>query len=567
MKQKHISATVKPVGAKWRVMYSTIFIVILAISMNLSLNYIPVLLLIDSFLDNGEDFNLNRNIFLSGNYVPIDDEMINVNLNIVSGQIPASLSGVFLRVGPNEIPSHGFKKGLHWFDGHGMIHSIRITNETAKYSNEYIPTSVYTIEKNLGSNFFFRLGEFGGILGLFKALVLAPFKLSSTGVTALTRSHANTALNVFHDRIFAHEEVGFPFEIQLNRDLTFSAVGFETFEDQLNFPITAHPKVMSDGKMYFDGYNPVPTVGSSRKYGSVSKNTETTSFSLFNYFHVNTPVPAWAHDMAVTAEHVLFIESSVHFSLSTAMEGKFFEFNETAPLRVGLLAKASSSADDIEWYTAEKPYAIVHTLNAWSRVSTSTPETERTLDMAEASEETNVVLFAPIATGFSGDLYNGISIFNMAEITLNKHTKTISVEYIDRKFNVEFPRLHPAFLGKVSQYGYTGIQGDKAGAMIGFVKFDLINKSLIDVIYYGDYCIGGEPIVIPKEGEIISDNVYVSTFIHNESSNESYWVLYDGDSMGKETVVTLGMPRRVPYGFHGEWVGEDVLQRHYSRGD
>jgi hypothetical protein len=177
MKQKHISATVKPVGAKWRVMYSTIFIVILAISMNLSLHYIPVLLLIDSFLDNGEDFNLNRNIFLSGNYAPIDDEMINVNLNIVSGQIPASLSGVFLRVGPNEIPSHGFKKGLHWFDGHGMIHSIRITNETAKYSNEYIPTSVYTIEKNLGSNFFFRLGEFGGILGLFKALVLAPFKV------------------------------------------------------------------------------------------------------------------------------------------------------------------------------------------------------------------------------------------------------------------------------------------------------------------------------------------------------------------------------------------------------
>jgi carotenoid cleavage dioxygenase len=230
--------------------------------------------------------------------------MINVNLNIISGQIPASLNGIFLRVGPNEIPSHGFKKSFHWFDGHGMIHSIRITNQTAKYSNEYIPTTVYTIEKNLGSNFFFRIGEFGGFLGLFKALVLAPFKLSSTGVTPLTRSHANTALNVFHDRIFANEEVGYPFEIQLNRDLTFSAVGFETFGDQINFPITAHPKIMSDGKMYFDGYNPVPKVGSTRKYGSVSKNTETSSISLLNYFHVNTPVPAFAHDMAVTADHV-----------------------------------------------------------------------------------------------------------------------------------------------------------------------------------------------------------------------------------------------------------------------
>jgi hypothetical protein len=39
---------------------------------------------------------------------------------------------------------------------------------------------------------------------------------------------------------------------------------------------------------------------------------------------------------------------------------------------------------------------------------------------------------------------------------------------------------------------------------------------------------------------IIIIKVYVSTFIHNESTKESFWVMYDGESMGKETVVTLG---------------------------
>jgi hypothetical protein len=39
-------------------------------------------------------------------------------------------------------------------------------------------------------------------------------------------------------------------------------------------------------------------------------------------------------------------------------------------------------------------------------------------------------------------------------------------------------------IGKVSQYGYAGIQGTNAGSMIGFVKFDLINKLLIDVSIY-----------------------------------------------------------------------------------
>jgi hypothetical protein len=38
-------------------------------------------------------------------------------------------------------------------------------------------------------------------------------------------------------------------------------------------------------------------------------------------------------------------------------------------------------------------------------------------------------------------------VFNMAELTLNKHDKRISVKIIDSKYNVEFPRLHPAFLG------------------------------------------------------------------------------------------------------------------------
>jgi hypothetical protein len=38
--------------------------------------------------------------------------------------------------------------------------------------------------------------------------------------------------------------------------------------------------------------------------------------------------------------------------------------------------------------SVEKPYAIIHTLNAWSRVSTSTPETELTLDITESSEGT-----------------------------------------------------------------------------------------------------------------------------------------------------------------------------------
>ena len=55
--------------------------------------------------------------FLAGNFGPVFDEVTDVNLR-VTGSIPPSLAGRYLRTGSN--PPSGVSS--HWFAGDGMVH-------------------------------------------------------------------------------------------------------------------------------------------------------------------------------------------------------------------------------------------------------------------------------------------------------------------------------------------------------------------------------------------------------------------------------------------------------------
>ena len=94
-------------------------IILVGILVNFGLSYLPFLLAVDDFVDyleNDHDYNKFKNRYLQGNYAPIEDEMVNVDLKLpVFGKLPNNFEGLFMRIGPNAKPSHGFKKGIHWF--------------------------------------------------------------------------------------------------------------------------------------------------------------------------------------------------------------------------------------------------------------------------------------------------------------------------------------------------------------------------------------------------------------------------------------------------------------------
>ena len=76
-----------------------------------------------NYLDDSQ-FEYDGNIYLQSKpFRAVYDEGIDYNLKVV-GNIPLECDGVIFKIGPNPIHKNVAIK-YHWFDGDGMVHSIR----------------------------------------------------------------------------------------------------------------------------------------------------------------------------------------------------------------------------------------------------------------------------------------------------------------------------------------------------------------------------------------------------------------------------------------------------------
>ncbi len=55
------------------------------------------------------------------------------------------------------------------------------------------------------------------------------------------------------------------------------------------------------------------------------------------------------------------------------------------------------------------------------------------------------------------------------------------------------------------------------------------------------------------------DDGYVISYIHDENSGESKFIVMDAKSPELEIIAAVKLPQRVPYGFHGLFVKESDL--------
>ena len=56
------------------------------------------------------------------------------------------------------------------------------------------------------------------------------------------------------------------------------------------------------------------------------------------------------------------------------------------------------------------------------------------------------------------------------------------------------------------------------------------------------------------------DDGYLVTFVYDEATDKSDFVVYDARTMSSTPLATVPLPVRVPHGFHGLWVGEQELK-------
>ena len=77
-----------------------------------------------------------RSPFLEGAFAPASEEITAFDLP-VTGQVPAELSGRYLRNGPNPLGLED--PDYHWFLGPGMVHGVRLRDGRAEwYRNRWV---------------------------------------------------------------------------------------------------------------------------------------------------------------------------------------------------------------------------------------------------------------------------------------------------------------------------------------------------------------------------------------------------------------------------------------------
>ena len=70
---------------------------------------------------------------------------------------------------------------------------------------------------------------------------------------------------------------------------------------------------------------------------------------------------------------------------------------------------------------------------------------------------------------------------------------------------------------------------------------------------------GAEPLLVPKDGSTDEGVGWVLVCVNDRGGGPAELVVLDGEDLAAEPVARIHLPRRVPDGFHGNWVPDSSV--------
>eukprot|EP00812_Abedinium_dasypus_P008837 NODE_256_length_1737_cov_514.834126.p1 GENE.NODE_256_length_1737_cov_514.834126~~NODE_256_length_1737_cov_514.834126.p1 ORF type:complete len:541 (-),score=125.14 NODE_256_length_1737_cov_514.834126:97-1719(-) len=484
---------------------------------------------------------------LEGAFMPVESSH-DVKLTAVRGQLPGNFSGLYLRVGPmiTKIPA---SKRTHVFDGDGMVYSVRIQDGEATMHNSYLETPRYKVEKQFGHEWFMRVGELHGWLGMLKLFTTMPKKSEMAGVDKLDAGTGNTAVGITPEgKMWALNEVGRPFQFSVQPDGSIESLGMDYMHGTLRSAVSAHPKYdYRTGETFYHGKDLMKRFYAGRiKDGRVVEEAD-------------LPVGiGFQHDMFITTDYVIIIDGSSRFHPESVAKGQpLWQFDAQHMLRFGVAPRNKPiTTESFTWL--EAPYAaeIVHTCFGWNEGSTIKVLTP--MAVHDASQ--------------TGGVLAGMTGFHVKVVSLDLATAKVTIDDVEGgdEFSTEFCRVRDDRVGQRTRYAFSGVQGSRDDEGIaGFnftavLKWDIHTRKRVGHIPFPLGRVGGEPIFIPHGSG--DDDGYLGMFWWDLMTKTSSFVLLDAKTFAREPVVELLVPSplRVPLGFHGWWLSEAELQKHQA---
>ncbi|MGB3482525.1 MAG: carotenoid oxygenase family protein [Mycobacterium sp.] len=383
------------------------------------------------------------------------------------------------------------QENAHWFTGDGMIHGVRIDNgHAAWYRNRWV-----------------RTDSFDEHFPLYNA----------DGTRNLHASIANTHVVNHAGKTLALVESSLPYEI--TNDL--ETVGAYDFGGVLTDSMTAHPKICpTTGELHFFGYGNIFTPHVT--YHRADANGE-----LVINRPVDVPALTMMHDFALTSGHVIFMDLPIVFNLDVAINrpGDMpYRWDDGYGARLGVLRR-DDPFGEIRWFDIDPCY-VFHVANSY--------------------DDGNSIVLQAVRYP---ELWRDTGTFDADGVlwswTLDLETGTVAERQLDDRA-VEFPRIDDRLAGLAARHTVS-VADDS------LIRYDL-HRGTSEQHSFGAGR-PGEAVFVPSvSGPADESNGYYLGYVYDPARDGSDLVILDASDFAGAPVGRIRLPRRVPYGFHGNWI-------------
>jgi len=459
------------------------------------------------------DGEVRINPYLSGNFAPVRTED-DFELEVV-GEIPRELRGTLYRTGPNP-QFEPRDPNYHWFTGDGMIHAFQVEDGRVSYKNRYVRTPKWELEREHGRSLFAG----------FNPMASDPLAMGKDGGVANTNilSHAG--------KLLALEEGHMPFEMEPG---TLNSLGYaQAYKGR----VTAHPKIdPKTGEMVWFGYG----VGAAPLSAGMSYGVTDATGRVVRRDDFQAPYASMVHDFIVTENYVLFPIMPLTGSLERAMKGlPAYAWEPEKPVMVGVMRR-DADVSTIRWFNAPASY-VFHPMNAYEQDGAI---------VADICRYDAAPLF-PLADGSPGQR-TAARLYRWT-FDLSGATDAIREEAID-DLDCEFPRFDERLAGSAYQHGFYAADptGSKSVKLNAIAHLDLKSgRRQVHEFNGGD--LTSEPVFTPRSAGAAEGDGWLTAVVWRAGENRSDFVVFEALDVAKGPIAVARLPRRVPFGFHGNWV-------------
>ena len=469
-----------------------------------------------------------ENPYLHGIYGPTTRFADDADLEVVEGELPRDLFGVYVRNGPNAMTQP--PNLYHWFDGDGLVNGVYFRDGKAEHRSRLVETSALHAEADAGKAIW------PGVMGPFDTALM-----EADAPRPYIKDTANTDL-IWHagDLLALWYLCGTPYRLDPR---TLETRGTSDFGGKLHTSVSAHPKrdERTGELVWFTLAEFAPPY---MTYGVVDADGE-----LVHETPIDLPGARAPHDLTITENFSIVHDLPLFHDIDILRKHGYRvgRFHRDIPSRYGVLPRRGDGGD-VKWFEFEPGY-VLHMVNAWEEgdwiVMDGCFQPDPTIEKRpEDGELASMLGYLRIKA-------------HLRRWKMNLVTGETREEQLD-DLNVEFPLPDTALYGEKTRYSYHQHLPEDMHTVDfrALVKYDHETgaRTRFD---YDDGWSAGEAAFAPRVGAKSEDDGYVVTVASEYGSKRSQAWVFDAQAIERGPVARVALRTRVPTGFHAKWITGD----------